>query len=302
LPATPVFAATAPPVWLLLAAVLLALATVVVKPTARGALLASALLCTPHFLPAPAPAATFRLLAVGHGQTAVATLADGTNVVVDCGSMQRGPLPARKVAAALPRRRIDVLVVSHDDADHTDSVPDLLRRLPVGLAVLPERMQASATAALLRTAGAALHFVADGASFAPCAGVEIRSPAVPAGATDNEASLWTRIDLGPVGILLPGDAECEGTTAAIDADIAGPADILVLPHHGRLHGAVVQLLDAVTPRVALASNRAGEGRSASGDLAAMRGIRTFATGEVGDITVSAAAGGTVATELPMPCR
>ena len=62
-----------------------------------------------------------------------------------------------------------------------------------------------------------------------------------------------------------------------------PADLLVLPHHGRPTASAAALLDAVAPTVCLVSNRCGEGISAGGELARQRGLPVYATGRDGDL-------------------
>ena len=104
--------------------------------------------------------------------------------------------------------------------------------------------------------------------------------------TDNDRSLWVRAEVSGWTLLASGDAEEAGVAAALREGIAGHADVLVLPHHGRENSAAPALLRAVDPRLCLASNQHGDGASALGRLALSNGIETFATAISGDLLVT----------------
>jgi competence protein ComEC len=239
-----------------------------------------------HFLPPRAPSPCFHLFAIGHGQCAMAELADGTTVVIDCGSLQHPFLPPKKVAAALRVRRIDLLVLTHGDRDHVGSVPSLLEQADVGLACVPAEMLGSPPVRLLAAKGAAVRGLRNGEHVAFGAAAVISRPTPAAGPhSDNDSSLWVRLDLSGTSVLVPGDPEDRGIDAAIAAGIAAPSEVLVLPHHGRRNGRTAALLRSVRPQLCCVSNRAGEGGSAQGEIAAGAGLPVLATGERGDLCV-----------------
>ncbi len=291
LPGTPVFATTAPPLPLLLAGAASALLVLLVFRNRRGAVLACAIACLPHFAPTATPAPSLRLFAVGHGQACLITLATGRTMLIDCGSMQHGSLPAHKVERALHRRRIDLLVLTHGDCDHIGAVAELLQRLPVDAVVLPAALADSEVHRALAAAGSRATFLAPGDRWCSTLGVSIAAP-TPEQPSSNDESLWIRVALPGLQVLASGDAEEGGVRAAIAEGLAGPADVLVLPHHGRSNACGAALLDAVAPRLCLASNRQGEGCSALGELALQRRVATFATAVVGDITIECGQPGT----------
>lgn len=298
LPGTPIFAPTTPaPAVLGLAACIAAL-LLLRWPRRRTVLGAIVLLCLPHFLPMPAPGEGRLLLAaIGHGQACLCTMPDGTNVVVDCGSMQHPGLPARKLVAAMPRRIVDVLILTHEDSDHTGGVDDLLSRLPVRRAIVPRALLEAPLGRRLRGQGVQLTTLAPGEHTAPRPDLEVSCPAG-SGPRGNDRSLWVRIGFAGMSALLTGDAEQQGVDAALRDGLAGPSDVLVLPHHGRRNDRITALLDAVQPRLCLCSNRAGEGRSAQGRVAQARGIEVLATGELGDLDIRIGARIELHTALP----
>ncbi len=284
LPFTPVHAPGAPSAAAMLAAVAIAAWMIVTARTRGRVLLAAAVLCSPHFLPPPQEGARVELFAVGHGQCCLIVTDDGTTVMIDCGSQQRPALPAQKAARSLRRRRIDALVLTHADFDHTGGVASLACRLPITLALLPEAMRSSSTHARLRLSGTEVRFAAPGEAVQVVPGVEAASPPLQ-GASDNDASLWVHAKVNGWSLLLTGDAEEAGCDAAIRHGLAQPADVIVLPHHGRPNAMGERLLAATQPLCCLVSNARCDGLSSLGVLAMTCGIPVFATATAGDLTV-----------------
>lgn len=283
LPATPIHAFTTPSmIWLALAAIT-GLTVAAVLRTRGSALLGCAIAALPHFLPAAPPdAPSLQLFAIGHGQCCLVTSNTGRNIVIDCGSQQNLLLPARRLEQAMHRRCIDVLVLTHADRDHTGTVQGLCGRLPILRAILPAAMRDHPAAHALALQHCKITFLLPGERDAGEPGITVAAPRVTA-ATDNDASLWTTVAFVGLSVQLPGDAQQRGIEAAIAEHIAGRADVLVLPHHGRPEVAIDTLLDVVQPLLCLVSNQCGEGNSVQGGTVVRRGVPTFATGECGSI-------------------
>jgi len=155
---------------------------------------------------------------------------------------------------------------------------------PVRRAVLPAAMRGHPAAQALSRQHCAITWLAPGERDAALPGVAVAAPA-PASKHANDASLWITVDLDGTRALLPGDAEAPGIAAALAAGIAAPADVLVLPHHGRRDPAIETLVATVRPRLCLCSNRSGEGESAQGRALQPHGVPTFATGDCGDLVL-----------------
>jgi len=247
-------------------------------------------------VPLPPPPVALRLFAVGHGQACLCTLADGSTLAIDCGSLQHAVLPAQKIERALPRRCIDLLVLTHGDRDHTGAVVELLRRVPVRRAVLPAVLRGAAVYRALCAAGCACELLPPGACLAPLDTVLVTAPA-PASPADNDGSLWVRVDLPGLRVLTTGDAEAAGVQWAIAHAVAAPADVLVLPHHGSDSPHLGALLGRLAPREAWVS--AGAEPALGGELD-RRGLpwrRTGAPGPSGarSLRFRAPAGGSFLT-------
>jgi len=283
LPGTPFGATVTATAISMAAAFAAATGLVLLWPNRRSVLLGCALACAPHFGPAPASGPPMlRLFAIGHGQACLVTLTDGSNVLIDCGSLQHPQLAVRKVERALQRRRIDVLVLTHGDYDHIAAIPRLLRRLRVREVVLPAALRDHPLAARLQAHGCRITALEPGASASPHPDLWVLAPKADTRST-NDDSLWCRIDLGGARVLACGDAEEAGVRAVLRDGLAQPAEVLILPHHGRHNSQSAELVEAVRPALCLVSNRAGEGLSEQAELARARGIAAFATGVSGDL-------------------
>jgi competence protein ComEC len=142
-------------------------------------------------------------------------------------------------------RSLDMLVVSHADNDHQGGVESVLRQIPAAtvLAGEPERYPAGLPQPRQCLAGQRWRW--DGVDF------EILSPDAPA--RGNNASCVLGI-VAPGGrILLPGDIERAVERVLWRTGRLGPADILLLPHHGSRSSSTPMLVAAVRPRYAVAT-------------------------------------------------
>lgn len=288
LPGTPIHAVCTPPAWALGLACAAAVMLVAHRPTRRNLTAGVALAMAPHFvLLHTAGEATFRLCAVGHGQAALLRTASGHQTAIDCGSLQHPHLAARRLMAALVRRRVDLLVVTHADQDHHNGIVGLLKQVPVTAALLPASLEGSPVATTLADHGTEVHFLAPGESSEPAPHLRMAAPSLPATASDNDKSAWVTARLGPVTVLLTGDAEALGTAAALAEGLAVPCDVLVLPHHGRPNPMAARLLQVVRPVVAFASADAADGETALGPLARAFGADLWVTGQHGDLQIHA---------------
>ena len=283
LPATPIPAAYAPPGWAVALLTALGAALVAARPRRRSVVVAALLVSSAWFVPlAAAPSASLQLFAVGHGQAALVTTGGAAQVLIDCGSLHGGAQAARKVVDALSRRTLDLLVISHDDQDHHNGVAWLCARLRVHEAVLPEAMAGSTLHATLTEHGAEVCLLEPGRRLRR-EGIELFAPQLPAGATDNDRSLWARVRVGDAEALLTGDAQELGVAAAMAQGFAATADLLVLPHHGRACHNAGRLLQRVRPRACLASATSDDGDTWIGGVARRLGAEVLVTGRHGDV-------------------
>ena len=262
LPGAPLRPLFLPPPGLTLA-LLLGLAVVALWMQSRRWLLAAWLLpAMLWFVPLRySRTSSLALLPIGHGLCSVMEQA-GRVLVFDCGDQRDGRRAARALLAELRQRgpaRIDDLVLSHADRDHSSALPELLLRLRIGRVWLPESPKAAWIQRMLHRERCEVHVLVPGARATPGTGTLILAPhdgGDLAGSNDGGLVLYRRFEDGP-DLLLTGDQEEAGTAALLRTPhLPARIDILVLPHHGSRGSRFDRLVRRFRPRFCLASTGA----------------------------------------------
>lgn len=195
-------------------------------------------------------------------------------------------------------RRLDALVVSHDDIDHSGGARSLLRALPVAdfLSSLPAAHPARAAARVHRACEAGQGWTWDGVHFRmlhPAAGSH--AMALP----DNDRSCVLQIEAGAERLLLTGDISAASEARLLRSaqgrgDDALRADVLVVPHHGSRTSSTPVFIDAVAPRLALMAigyrNRFGHPRPEVVERYVDRDARVIRTDQSGAVRLTLGAG------------
>ena len=193
-------------------------------------------------------------------------------------------------------RRLDALMVSHEDADHAGGVRDVLQTLPVGLRLtaaprghplLPGQGGADWSSCV---AGASWQW--DGVRF------EVLHPSAEALAAgrlaSNARSCVLRVATASRSLLLTGDIGVGEELALIDRVPAGQlrADVLLVPHHGSGTSSHVAFLRAVRPQAAIFqlgfANRYRHPREDVWRRYERAGIARYRTDEAGAVSVATA--------------
>ena len=142
-------------------------------------------------------------------------------------------------------RRIDMLVASHDDADHAGGAATLARLVPIVQRVA----SGGALDGLGETANcrAGTSWSWDGVTF------EWLHPAPVLLPKDNDRSCVLRVRAGPHVVLLPGDVERAAEQEILQRGRLGPVDVLLVPHHGSRSSSSADFVAATRPAWALVS-------------------------------------------------
>jgi competence protein ComEC len=232
-------------------------------PRVLGSLFVSVLVVASPPTPVAPPRPRLIALEVGQG---AASLVEGHRaaVLVDAGSSvaghdwgKRAVVPA---LAALGVERLDVLIVSHGDLDHSGGVPSVLSAVsvgevwvPHGAAIDPAFGQIWETA---RSRGVPV-FERGAGSPAVAVGDLTIEPLWPLPVADrrsrNDRSLVVRIGVAGQRILLPGDLEAPAESDLVSSGADLRSEVFALPHHGSRTSSTDTFLEAVGATVAIAS-------------------------------------------------
>lgn len=204
--------------------------------------------------PGPPPAAQLRVsfLDVGQGDATLVQHA-GAAVLVDTGPPD-GPILARLRAAGV--RALDVLVVTHAQADHEGGATAVLSHYPVRL-LLDGGDGAATPAHRMLDAAAARRGVR---TVVPDAGQRVRAGPIEldvlwphaepadrhAGQDPNRRAIVARLVDGSFSALLPADAESD-VFGALDLE---PVTALKVAHHGSADAGLAEALARLRPQVA----------------------------------------------------
>jgi competence protein ComEC len=209
----------------------------------------------------PARAARAVFLDVGHGDAVL--LQSGTSAwLIDAGGRAGARDAGRNVVLpalrALGVRRLDALAVTHGDLDHVGGAAAVLSGFPIAeLWLTPDLLRHPEGLALRRRAAARaipVRVVARGDRLGS-AGLELDVLWPPDDARPRESnatSLVLRARTPELCLALPADAPADVERALAPGH--GPCEVLKLAHHGSRTSSDPVWLDALRPRLAIASS------------------------------------------------
>ena len=274
----------AAPAWLVLAALVAALAAVLLPAgvfrIAAFTTLAALLLRAPD-RPA-AGAFELTVLDVGQGLATVLRTARHT-MVFDSGPGWRGGGSAARYSIipflrAQGLRRIDTLVISHDDLDHSGGAAELLAAFAPQTVLGPARIERARPCVV----GESWRW--DGVS------VTVIHPRSGETWGKNDGSCALLVEGAGGRALLLADPESRAEQAMLaDRREQLAADLVLVPHHGSASSSSTDFVRAVAPRVALVSagfgNRWGMPRAEVVERWQAAGATVFSTASQGALTV-----------------
>jgi competence protein ComEC len=256
---------------------------------AAVALLASSTIVMRPFSQPPRGRLLVHFLDVGQGDSALVIFPGGTTMLVDGGgdpilncepgdsdqeesldvdfsddSRGVGEVAVSRFLWSLGLTRIDYVLATHSDRDHTGGLLRAIENFDVGQLIFGPIPASDPGFEALRKAAQSRRIpigsVSAGDRF-QIEGVWVEilwppRPAHPKQTTGNNDSVVLRLQHGSVAMMLTGDIEFEAERGLIESRADLRADVLKVPHHGSRNSSWPQFIDLVKPRLAVVS--AGE--------------------------------------------
>lgn len=204
------------------------------------------------------------VLSVGHGLCVLIELPGGRTMVYDAGCLSREDGAAGILQDALfaaGRTTIDLLLISHADADHYNGVPRLLESVPIDALCLSRHFPDAAQPGTLQVCDAAvahgttLQWTAAGERLLLDPDVDLRVLHPRADCvyqSDNASSIVLELQYQQQRILLTGDLEGDGLVQLLQQPMRR-VDVLLAPHHGSRAASPPDLARWAVPRFVVAS-------------------------------------------------
>lgn len=193
------------------------------------------------------------VLDVGQGQ-AILLQSEGRTYLVDCGGdfdEDSADITAEKLLSQ-GIDRLDGVILTHYDRDHSGGVQYLLTRINADLLLLPHSMDENGVAEPLKEMADQTFTVMDDLVFR-FGGTEMTLFAPFSYHSGNESSMSVLFKTENCAILITGDMGEDGERMLLKYHDLPQVDVLVVGHHGSKTSTSTQLLDAVRPSYAFIS-------------------------------------------------
>jgi len=248
----------------------------------------------PDFADAPKIA----VLDVGQGSATIIHTEPGRALIIDGGGLASGrqSVGSSRIAPYLWRhgvRRLELVAITHADADHCNGLAFLLEQFTVG-ALWVNVAEASgesfqALLAVARRKGIAIHQARAGDEWSNGGGEGGMTLSCLANLTGDErnAGLVLRFQDGDFSMLFPGDIDAEMEARLVNGGVSLQSDVLLAAHHGSRTSNSGALLAAASPKLLIVSASARRaGMFPSAELVTRCRAMTLpliTTGELGSV-------------------
>lgn len=198
------------------------------------------------------------MLDVGQGECIHLQMPEGGNLLIDGGSTDVSSPGVYRIEPYLLSQgvsQIDLLVVTHPDADHSNGILELLESGMIAIRelYLAPMQEADAWNELLLLAeerGIPVRYACAGDCFM-VSGAEITClHPTRTVADENDNSVVLRLEYGSFSALFTGDISMEAEDFLTELE---PVTLLKVPHHGSKYSASSSLLETCSPQAAFIS-------------------------------------------------
>ncbi len=211
---------------------------------------------------------TLTVLDVGHGQAILAQLPDKTSILFDAGSLHRSDIGTKIVVPFLNYsgiNKIDQLVISHNDTDHINGIPEITEYCKVDRVCANnaffKRKDKWGTAGFLRDnlekQGFSIESLDRNLNIDSTAGIRTLWPIGQSNneyqLSDNDQSQVLLIEFAGRRILLCSDIEAFAQNKIMQLYPDLRADVVVVPHHGSTKTSDAKFLESLEPDILIFS-------------------------------------------------
>jgi competence protein ComEC len=238
---------------------------------------------------------TVTLLDVGQGESILIEGPEGHRILVDGGPSSEAITSALGRHLPFYDRRIDLVVLTHPQADHLSGLPEVLERYHVGaLLTNADRTNTGiyqAWSAAVATTDIGHVSAKPGQRIDLGDGAEITvfvQDDELAGGNLNSQSIVLRVTMGKAAFLLTGDIDKEAESRLLDSGLDLRSSVLKVAHHGSKTSTSEAFLQSVDPSIGMISAGAdnGYGHPAPIVLDRLRDDLVLRTDLHGDISIS----------------
>ena len=232
---------------------------------------------------------------VGQGDAAMITTPDGKNILIDAGPSGAHIVPQLD---AFGIHTIDLVIASHNHADHIGGMPDVLTSRKVlaymdnGVVALTRAYRRTVDAVSAHEGISVLH--ATTRLFqAGTVAIRILAPSHRTESqNDNSIGVW--VQFGAFNAVFCGDAERQEIAEWLAGYAIEPASVVKVSHHGSANGTTPEWVKALSPKLVVFSVGPNQyGHPAAEVVAAWAGAgaRLYRTDSTGTVTITAAKDG-----------
>lgn len=266
----------------------------------RAIILGFALTCACR---GPAPQGQLTFIAVGQGDCAVFQ-EDGYTILIDAGPKNERYDAGEKIVLPELRRmgirEIDLLILSHPDADHIGGVAAIAKKIPITQVVVPAHFKShpdlAKTLTLANLTQNTHYLTAPIQTQIGRFSIYMDAPAWAKSMPDNDGSLFVWLGAGKSTAVFTGDAGIEAE-AMMSRQRSWVAQVAHIGHHGSYSATSKAWIDHVKPQTAIVScgrdNRYGHPHQQILDRLATSKIQTLRTDRDGTIRLQASPEGFV---------
>ena len=196
---------------------------------------------------------------VGQGQCVSVYSGDST-VVIDCGGFYTLKNAGETLGEGLlsaGRARVDLLLLTHLDADHVNGVPMLLEMCPVRALILPQSPSGEndlmeQILSSCKAHGTEVYYVGEEENLR-CGEIAIRIFPAEGEKSSNDSGLIYQISMGEYDMLITGDASAAAEKALLSRHPLRDIELLIVGHHGSAGSSSRELLNSIGADTAVIS-------------------------------------------------